>query len=166
MDPATFWTAIGAIATCVAAAAAVFANRSMKKRPKYIRLEGRLKGDLGDEWNFLSDLRVNDSTASGRIHWTLIECPPSLPWAKKVGEKGYELVEGTLEQGILSLIGKKIAEGNEEFLGLSDYTIPLPSRGNSFEGQSRPQKRGKWYEKGKLQGTVTFLTNVPPHFQE
>jgi hypothetical protein len=164
MDPITFWTAVGSLAACVAAAAAVFANRKAKRRAKYMRLEGQWIGDLGDQWTFLGEIAVKETMASGRVRWSLVECPPSLPWANRIGESGYEIVEGTLEHGILSLKGKKIAEGDAELLALADYTMPLPSQADHFEGQSRQQKRGKWQEGGKLQGTVTYLTKAPPNW--
>ena len=105
MDAATFWSAVGAIGTCVAAAAAVYALWPPAK--KSLRLTGRWKGDLGDQWDFVAELNVTKGLAEGKIRWTFIECPPSLPWSGRVGYSGFELVDGTLERGILTLKGTK-----------------------------------------------------------
>src|SRR5258708_36172524 len=108
MDPVTFWSAVGAVGTCVAAVAAVIALWPEGKGIKGIQLKGRWKGDLGDEWDFLAHLRVDNGRVEGNVHWKMIECPPSLPWAQKVGASGSELVEGTLGRGTIAFSGKKI----------------------------------------------------------
>jgi hypothetical protein len=79
MDAATFWTAVGAIGTCVAAVVAVIAL--WDGTTKGIHLQGRWKGDLGDLWGFDILLRVEKATVQGRIDWKLVECPSDLPWA-------------------------------------------------------------------------------------
>jgi hypothetical protein len=190
MDWSTFWTAVGAIGTLVAAAAAVWVivrpplppppppkNGSTQPGPRgptavphqevsvtdSIQLQGRWTGDLGDEWDFQAEVHVEKGKAGGSIHWRLVECPPSLPWASYIGENGTEVVEGTLEVGVLKLSGKEVIARYPDLLGLSDYTLPLPISGQSFEGKSRPQKRGKYQEAGVLRGTVYVTRKPSPH---
>jgi hypothetical protein len=139
MDAATFWSAVGAIGTCVAAIAAVITLRPRTK--KFVRLQGRWKGDLGDEREFVIDLRIEKGQIEGRIHWKLVECPPSLPWASQVGTVGIEMVEGKLERGVLTFGGTKVLGPDPDLVSLSNYTIPLPANGNLFEGRSEPQKK-------------------------
>jgi len=166
MDSATLWTAVGAIGTCVGAAATVLAIRTVKSRPTYISLQGRWRGGFNDEWEFLGEVRIKESEASGRFRWKLIDCSPGLPWAKKKGRTGYELVAGKLEAGILSCGGTKIVPGAEDLLTLANYTIPLPSHDGQFEGTSVPQKRTRWEVDGKLFGTATYLKRAPAYFQD
>lgn len=72
--------AVGAIGTCIAALVAVLALLGIPFRTKSIKLEGQWKGELGDEWDFVALLKVERDKIKGRIHWTLVECPPALPW--------------------------------------------------------------------------------------
>lgn len=162
MDPATFWTAVGALGTCVAAAATVMTLFLTRKPIRFIQLQGRWKGDLGDEWDFQADLHVQGTRIEGKIRWKLTECPGSLPWAAKVGASGFELVEGTKEKGILIFWGQKVLGPDPDLVGLSDYTIPLPVRGNTFEGRSEPQaKKAKYAEGGTLRGSIKVFKKAP-----
>ena len=72
MDPVTFWSAVGAIGTCIAAIAAVIALWPRGGGVKVIQLQGRWKGELGDEWDFLAGLRVEKGRVQGQIRWKLI----------------------------------------------------------------------------------------------
>jgi hypothetical protein len=164
MDGATFWSAVGAIGTCIAALVAVLALLGIPFRTKSIKLEGQWKGELGDEWDFVALLKVERDKIKGRIHWTLVECPPALPWADKVGSAGFELVNGTMENGVLTRSGYESAGIDPELLGLADYTVPFPLEGGTFEGKSFPQKRGKYQEEGVRRGKVSFFRKLPRNF--
>jgi hypothetical protein len=166
MDPGTLWAAVGAIGTCAGVAATVFLARSTKKRAKYLRLEGRWVGGFNDQWDFTCEIQIRDTRASGRFCWKLVECSPGLQWAKHVGRQGYELVEGTMEQGILTCSGTKVTDADANLITMAHYTIPLPSHDGRFEGKSVPQKRSKWDVDGKLLGTVSYLKKAPDYFQE
>src|SRR5690242_12060662 len=82
MDAGTFWTAAGAIGTCAAAAVTVIAFWRTTK--KSIRLSGRWKGELGDEWDFVAEM----SLAYGHGAGNGLECDrrkpaltaSALPW--------------------------------------------------------------------------------------
>jgi hypothetical protein len=163
MDGATFWTAVGSIAGCVAAVATILALLRSRKTAKFIQLRGRLNGKLGDQWDFVADLEVKDGKAEGKICWTLVECPPSVPWARKVRAHGFELVEGVLKRGVLELSGTKVVGEAAEVMALCDYTIPLPASGKNFQGEFRTQKRGKYLEAGTLHGEVVYLARPPQH---
>jgi hypothetical protein len=162
MDGTTFWNAVGAIGTCVAAVVALLAYAHGWFRIRSIRLQGRWKGDLGDEWDFVAEQSVDRGRVKGRIRWTLIECPASLPWAGRIGQSGYELTEGRLESGVLTLSGVKV---DNELISLSDYTIHLPLSGDKFEGKSRPKKRGRHEEGGVAQGTVSLSRKAILYFE-
>src|SRR5688572_18198061 len=62
-----------------------------------LAFSGRWIGEKGDQWDLHSELEVLGSLVRGRIRWTLVECPPSLPYAQRIGHSGYEFVEGSLE---------------------------------------------------------------------
>ena len=156
---------MGAIGTCVAAVAAVvpFGRGGVR----FIQLQGRGKGDkYEDEWEFHRDLRVKNGRVQGKLRWKWLKCPPSLPFADKVGISGFELVEGTLEHGILSVSGQKAVADEPGWAGLGNYTIHLPASGKAFEGKMEPQhKKAKYAESGTLRGTVAYFRKPPPGFE-
>jgi hypothetical protein len=50
MDASALWAGVSAIGTCVGAVAAVLTIRKTRNRPAYLRLEGRWRSGINDEW--------------------------------------------------------------------------------------------------------------------
>lgn len=116
-------------------------------------LDGRSSGQHGDIWDFRAELEVENNLVEGRIRWTLIECPSSLrAWSKRIGEVGFEWVEGSLERQQLVLRTRKVSD--TEFLGLNSYTIFFSQGRETFEGTSVSLK---YKEKATVQGVVATI---------
>jgi hypothetical protein len=113
-----------------------------------LTFSGRWVGEKGDLWDLQADLEVFGSRVKGQIRWALVECPPALPWAKRVGHSGYEFVEGSLESECLSLRGYKVDD--PALLAPAEYTIVFGPGRQTFEGTSRSKKGGC----GTLRGMV------------
>jgi hypothetical protein len=160
MDAATFWAAVGAVGTCVAAVITVLLywkpqphKRTAEDLPPpppapVLAFTGRWAGEKGDLWDLQAELEVFGSQVKGRIRWTLVECPPSLPYAKRIGHSGYEFVEGSLEPECLHLHGYQVDDTT--LLAPNDYTIVFGPGRQTVEGTSRSKRWGS----GRLQGTV------------
>lgn len=116
-----------------------------------ILLDGRWSGQHGDIWDFRAELELENKMVEGRIRWTLIECPSSLrAWSKRIGDVGYEQVEGALERQQLVLRTREVSD--TEFLGLNSYTIFFSQESERFEGTSVSLK---YKEKGTVRGVVS-----------
>ncbi len=116
-------------------------------------LSGQWRGDKGDLWTFCIDLEVSGPRVKGKIRWTLVECPPSLPFAKLAGKSGYEFVRGLLEVDCLTLRGYRVSD--RILLAASDYTIVFGLDGKTIEGTSQSKDWGG----GTLKGTVITTAN-------
>ena len=82
-----------------------------------------------------------------------------------MGKDGCEEVEGKLENGILTLSGRRVISG-AGIIDLSNITIHLPAKGNVIEGRSESQhKKAKWAEGGSIRGTVSYFRRPPPGFE-
>ncbi len=102
-----------------------------------MNLTGRYMGDNGDLWALKATVELLGSHAKGRMHWTLVECPPELPWAKHVGRSGYEFVEGSWDQDCMNLTGLKVSDTDATFLTLAHYNLVFDSGFRTFEGTAR-----------------------------
>ncbi len=165
MSEAVWVALIGGGATVLAAIIAVLAKAvGSKGRPPEptmlppmtaMTLTGRYVGENGDLWDLCATLEVLGSRVKGHMHWTLVECPPALPWAKYVGRFGYEFVEGAWDQECLSLTGFKVSEA--AFLTTAHYTLVFDSGRRAFEGTARATSHAEYKKWGgaKIRGMVT-----------
>ncbi len=122
-------------------------NRPVRK----IELTGRWDGDKGDLWDVQSALEIEGNRVRGRIRWRLVECPPALSWANRVGDSCVEFVEGTFELDCLSLRGYRVDD--KTLVALSDYTIIVSSDWKTFEGKGMAHV--KKYGGGTLRGSIS-----------
>ncbi len=118
-----------------------------------IELTGRWYGDKGDLWELQSALEVEGKRARGRIRWRLVECPPALPWANRVGDSCVEFVEGTLELDCLSLGGYRVDD--KTLVALSDYTIIVSTEWKTFEGTGMAHVKKYGGGGGRLCGSIS-----------
>src|SRR5262249_20383817 len=115
-------------------------DRRLPEASHALALSGQWVSEKGDIWAFRGDLEVFGSRVRGLLRWPLVECPPSLPYARRVGHSGYEFVEGALEQECLSLQGYGVDDAT--LLAPGEYTAVFDPGRQTFEGTSRSREWG------------------------
>lgn len=104
------------------------------KRPNY--WAGMWKGSDGHRFRFAMELQTQRTNVTGRILWKLVEAPPFSPLKGRVGETGYEFLQGTYasEDRSFHLRGTRVTN---DLLSKDEYKLTVSADGKDIEGVSK-----------------------------